>query len=178
MQVHFYIIEGTGEAELEEAASSFLKQFYGTADIIPSEIIIALDFEDKQLIEDWLSSRRGGRVHVKVPQRGEKLHMVEMVSENARIELKRFSEKASQTDAVQEGLREMASLLGLEEIPARIEAYDISNTGSSEIVASMVVFENGKAAKKEYRRFKVRSTEIPNDYASMQEVLYRRFKHA
>ncbi len=174
----FYIIEGTGEAELQETAPSFLKQFYGTADIIPSEIIIAVDFEDKDLVEDWLSSRRGTRVHVKVPQRGEKLHMVEMVSENARIELKRFTEKASQPDGVQEGLREMTGLLGLDEIPRRIEAYDISNTGSSEIVASMVVFEDGKAAKKEYRRFKVRSAEIQNDYASMQEVLYRRFKHA
>lgn len=174
----FYIIEGTGEAELQETASSFLKQFYGTADIIPSEIIVAVDFEDIELVEDWLSSRRGARVHVKVPRRGEKLHMVEMVAENARIELSRFSEKASQHDEVQEGLREMSDLLGLGEIPHRIEAYDISNTGSSEIVASMVVFEDGKPAKKEYRRFKVRSTEIQNDYASMQEVLYRRFRHA
>jgi excinuclease ABC subunit C len=80
----FYIIEGTGEAELQETASSFLKQFYGTADIIPSEIIVAVDFEDIELVEDWLSSRRGARVHVKVPRRGEKLHMVEMVAENAR----------------------------------------------------------------------------------------------
>ncbi len=174
----FYIIEGTGEAELQETAPSFLKQFYGTADIIPSEIIIAVDFEDKDLVEDWLSSRRGSRVHVKVPQRGEKQHMVEMVSENARIELKRFTEKAAQPDGIQEGLREMAGLLGLDEVPQRIEAYDISNTGSSEIVASMVVFEDGRAAKKEYRRFKVRSSEIQNDYASMQEVLYRRFRHA
>ena len=174
----FFILEGTGEAELDETAPSFLKQFYGTANIIPSEIIIAVDFEDKELIENWLGSRKGGRVHVKVPRRGEKLHMVEMVSENARIELKRFRDKASLPDGVQEGLREMAGLLGLEKLPNRIEAYDISNTGSSEIVASMVVFEEGKAAKKEYRRFKIRSTEVQNDYASMQEVLYRRFKHA
>ncbi len=174
----FYTIEGTGEAELQETVSSFLKQFYQTADIIPSEIIVALDFEDKELIEDWLGSRRGGRVHVKVPQRGEKLHLVEMVAENARIELKHFNERISQSDGVQEGLREMADLLGLEEVPGRIEAYDISNTGSSEIVASMAVFEDGKTAKKEYRRFKIRSSEIQNDYASMQEVLYRRFKHA
>jgi excinuclease ABC subunit C len=174
----FYIIEGTGEAELQETASSFMKQFYGEADIIPSEIITAVDIEDKELVEDWLSERRGGRVHVKVPQRGEKLHMVEMVAENARIELKRFSEKASQRDKVQEGLQEMADLLGLGEIPRRIEAYDISNTGSTEIVASMIVFEDGKPAKKEYRRFKVRSTEIQNDYASIQEVIYRRFRHA
>ncbi|NLK87881.1 MAG: excinuclease ABC subunit UvrC [Clostridiaceae bacterium] len=174
----FYIIEGNGEAELQETASSFLKQFYGTAKIIPSEIIIAIDIEDKELVEDWLSSRRGTRVYVRVPRRGEKLHMVEMVAENARIELKRFSEKASHQDGVQEGLGEMAGLLGLGEIPCRIEAYDISNTGSSEIVASMVVFEDGKPAKKEYRRFRVRSTETQNDYASMQEVLYRRFRHA
>jgi len=172
------MIEGSGDAELKETVTSFLKQFYGAADTIPGEIITAVEPEDKELIEDWLSSLRGRRVHLKVPQRGEKLHMAEMVSENARIELKRFNDQMTRSGSIQEGFLEMTELLGLSEAPARIEAYDISNTGSSEIVASMVVFENGAAAKKEYRRFKIRSTEIQNDYASMQEVLYRRFRHA
>ncbi|HPV02194.1 MAG TPA: excinuclease ABC subunit UvrC [Clostridiales bacterium] len=174
----FFIIEGSGTAELAETASSFLKQFYGTADMIPPEIIIGADVEDRELIEDWLSSRRGGRVHIRVPKRGEKARMVEMVAKNAQIELDRFNEEMRKADGVQEGLKELAKMLRLDAVPERIEAYDISNTGSSEIAASMVVFENGMPAKKEYRRFRIRSTDTQNDYASMQEVLYRRLKHA
>jgi excinuclease ABC subunit C len=174
----YFIIEGNGETELKETASSFLKQYYGSADIIPKEIISSVDADDRELIEDWLTSLRGRRVHVRVPRRGEKLHMAEMVSKNAGLELKRFNEEVKKTGGVQEGLREMAEIIGYDGIPGRIEAYDISNTGSSEIVASMVVFEDGTAAKKEYRRFRIRSTETQNDYASMQEVLYRRFRHA
>ncbi len=174
----FFIIEGTGEGELNDLASSFLKQFYNTVAMIPAEIIIAAEPEDTQVIEDWLSTKRGGRVHVRVPKRGEKMHMVEMVTENARIELNRFNEKMTGGGPVQEGLQGVAELLGMEKKPERLEAYDISNTGTSEVVASMVVFEKGLPAKKEYRRFKIRSTDIQNDYASMQEVLYRRFKRA
>ena len=174
----FFIIQGSGEAELSETASSFLKQFYGTADLIPPEIITGADVEDRELIEDWLSARRGGRVHVRVPKRGEKLRMAEMVAKNAKIELDRFNDEMRKADGVQEGLKELAGILGLDGIPERIEAYDISNTGSSEIVASMVVFENGIPAKKEYRRFRIRSTDTQNDYASMQEVLHRRLTHA
>ena len=174
----FFIIEGTGEGELKDLASSFLKQFYNTVAMIPAEIIIAAEPEDSQVIEDWLSAKRGGRVHLRVPKRGEKMHLVEMVMENARIELNRFNEKMTGGGPVQEGLQGMAVLLGLEQKPERLEAYDISNTGTSEVVASMVVFEKGLPAKKEYRRFKIRSTNIQNDYASMQEVLHRRFIHA
>ena len=143
-----FIVQGSGEAELAETASSFLKQFYGTADMIPPEIITGADVEDRELIEDWLGSRRGRRVHVRVPKRGEKVRMVEMVAKNARIELERFNEEMRKADGVQKGLKELAGMLGLEGPPGRIEAYDISNTGSSEIVASMAVFENGMPAKK------------------------------
>jgi len=174
----FFIIEGTGEGELNDLASSFLKQFYNKVDMIPAEIIIAAEPEDTQLIEDWLTVKRGGRVRVRIPKRGEKMHLVEMVTENARIELNRFKEKLAGGGPVQEGLQGVAQYLGMEQKPERLEAYDISNTGTSEIVASMVVFEKGLPAKKEYRRFKIRSTGIQNDYASMQEVIYRRFKHA
>lgn len=174
----FFIIEGTGEGELNDLASSFLKQFYNTVAMIPAEIIIAAEPEDTQVIEDWLSTKRGGRVHVRIPKRGEKMHMVEMVTENARIELNRFNEKMTGGGPVQEGLQGMAELLGMAQKPERLEAYDISNTGTSEMVASMVVFEKGLPAKKEYRRFKIRSTDIQNDYASMQEVLHRRFIRA
>lgn len=173
----FFIIEGTGEVELSELASSFLKQFYSTAAMIPPEVIIAAEPEDLKVIEEWLSSQRGGRVHLRVPKRGEKMHMVEMVSENARIELDRFNARISKDDSVQEGLKGMAELIGLKEAPERLEAFDISNTGTSEVVASMVVFEKGLPAKKEYRRFKIKSTDKQNDYAAMQEVIFRRFKH-
>jgi len=173
----FFIIEGTGEVELNELASSFLKQFYSTATMIPGEIVIAAEPEDLDVIEEWLGSQRGGRVHLRVPKRGEKMHLVEMVSENARIELDRFNARVSGGDSGQEGLRGMSELLGLKQAPERLEAYDISNTGTSEVVASMVVFEKGLPAKKEYRRFKINSADKQNDYAAMQEVLFRRFKH-
>lgn len=174
----FFIIEGTGEGELGELVSSFLKQFYGNAAVVPPEIIVAAEFDDIGVVEDWLSVKRGGRVHVKVPKRGEKLHMAGMVSENARIELDRFSGKITEGKPVLECLQEMARMLGLPKPPARLEAYDISNTGTSEIVASMVVFANGLPDRKEYRRFKIRSVGVQNDYACMQEVLHRRFRHA
>jgi len=172
----FYIIEGAGEAELKELASSFLKQFYGIASMIPPEIIIETDFEDREIVEQWLSSKRGGKVRLKVPQRGEKLHLVEMVKENARLELMRFNDKLSGKEPVQKGLKELSEMLGLPKVPERIEAYDVSNTGASEIVSSMVVFEKGIPAKKEYRRFKMRSVGEQNDYASMQETIFRRFR--
>ncbi|HPZ06290.1 MAG TPA: excinuclease ABC subunit UvrC, partial [Clostridiales bacterium] len=174
----YFIIEGSGEAELTETASSFLKQFYGTAEMIPQEIITGADVEDKELIENWLSTKRGARVYVRVPKRGDKVRMVEMVAKNARIELERFNEEMRKAEGVKEALKELSAMLGLDGTPGRIEAYDISNTGSSEITASMVVFEDGAAAKKEYRRFRIRSTDVQNDYASMQEVLYRRLKRA
>jgi excinuclease ABC subunit C len=174
----FFIIEGSGEGELGELASSFLKQFYGDAAVVPPEIIVAAEFDDVGVVEGWLSSKRGGRVRIRIPKRGEKLHMAEMVSENARIELERFSGKTAEGKSVLECLREMARMLGLPEPPARLEAYDISNTGTSEVVASMVVFANGLPDRKEYRRFKIRSVDMQNDYACMQEVLYRRFRHA
>ncbi|MGE5613245.1 MAG: excinuclease ABC subunit UvrC [Bacillota bacterium] len=174
----FFIIEGSGEGEPGELASSFLKQFYGDAAVVPPEIVVAAEFDDAGVVEDWLSSKRGGRVRIIVPKRGEKLHMAEMVSENARIELERFSGKISDRKPAMECLGEMARLLGLPEPPVRLEAYDISNTGSSEMVASMVVFTGGLPDRKEYRRFRIRSIDVQNDYASMQEVLYRRFRHA
>jgi excinuclease ABC, C subunit len=174
-----YIFEGVGEGETEELLSSFIKQFYDSAAFIPSEIILQEQVSDQELLESWLTTKRQGRVHITVPRRGGKLQMVEMVAQNADIALKQFKEKLeSQGDTLREGLQGMAEILGLDRIPERIEAYDISNTGTSEIVASMVVFEDGRPDKKEYRRFKIKSTSGQNDYASMQEVIYRRFKHA
>lgn len=175
-----FIFEGIGEGETQELISSFIKQFYsGKGSGIPSEILLQENVDEVDIMENWLGIIRGGRVHIRVTQRGEKLHLVRMVSQNARIALQQFRERISvEGEALKEGLNGMADILGLKKPPHRIEAYDISNTGTSEIVASMVVFEDGLPLKKEYRRFRVKTIDSQNDYASMQEVIYRRFKHA
>lgn len=174
-----FIFEGVGDGETEELMASFVKQFYSTAAYVPGEVILQEDVDELNIIESWLSNKRAGRVHIRVPRRGEKLHLVEMVAQNAALALNQFREKLmNEGDAVREGLQGLADLLELPGIPSRIEAYDISNTGASEMVGSMVVFEDGKPARKEYRRFKVKSQGGQNDYGSMQEVLYRRFRHA
>ncbi len=174
-----FIFEGVGQSETEELLSSFIKQFYDTAAYIPGEILLQEQAGEHEILESWLSVKRQGKVHITVPQRGGKHHLMEMVSRNAAIALAQFKEKLTREgSALQEGLQGLAEITGLEEIPVRMEAYDISNTGTSEIVASMVVFENGSPAKKEYRRFKIKTIDRQNDYASMQETLYRRFKRA
>lgn len=175
-----FIFEGFGGGETQELMASFLKQFYGDkAAAIPPEILLQEGIEEAEVMEDWLGIIRGGRVHIRVPQRGEKQHLVEMVSQNAQLALQQFHDRVSAGgDALKEGLTGMAEILGLPEPPHRIEAYDISNTGTSEIVASMVVFTDGQPLKKDYRRFRIKTLDRQNDYASMQEVIYRRFKHA
>jgi len=174
-----FIFEGVGESETEELLSSFIKQFYDSAAYIPGEIIVQEQAGELGILESWLSIKRQGKVRITVPQKGGKHHLVEMVAQNAAIALDQFREKLSREgNSLGEGLQGLAGITGLEIIPARIEAYDISNTGLSEIVASMVVFEDGKAVGKEYRRFKIKSVDRQNDYASMQETIYRRFKRA
>lgn len=174
-----FIFEGVGDVDDRELMSSFVKQFYSSTAYVPNEILLQEDIDELNIIESWLSGKRASKVHIKVPRRGEKHQLIEMVSQNALIALNQFKDRMKKEELTSnEGLRGMTELLGLEEVPERIEAYDISNTGSSEIVASMVVFENGKAANKEYRRFKIKSLDSQNDYASMQEVIFRRFKHA
>ena len=174
-----FIFQGVGENETEELLSSFIKQFYDSAVYIPGEIILQEQAGELELIESWLSVKRQGKVRITVPKRGGKQHMIEMVAQNAAIALSQFTEKlAREGDSLREGLQGLADILELAQIPGRIEAFDISNTGSSEIVASMAVFENGLPAKKEYRRFKIRTIDRQNDYAGMQETIYRRFKRA
>lgn len=174
-----FIFEGVGEGETEELIASFIKQFYTAAANIPAEIMLQEDIDDLNLIESWLGSKRGGRVHIRVPKKGGKLHLMEMVSQNACIALNQFRERlAGEGPAVREGLQRLSEILGMGRVPGRIEAYDISNTGTTEMVASMVVFEEGLPAKREYRRFRIRSSDRQDDYACMQEVLFRRFRHA
>ena len=174
-----FIFEGIGENETEELLSSFIKQFYDSAAYIPGEIIVQEQAGELGILESWLSVKRQGKVRITVPQKGGKHHLVEMVARNAAIALEQFREKLTREgNALREGLQGLAEITGLEKIPGRIEAYDISNTGSSEIVASMVVFQDGLSARKEYRRFKIKTIDRQNDYASMQEIIYRRFKRA
>ena len=174
-----FIFEGVGEGETGELLASFIKQFYISAAYVPGEIILQEETDDSSLMESWLSTKRGGKVSIRIPRKGEKLHLVEMVSQNALIALKQFKERLIRDgSAIHEGLEGLAGILGLKRIPGRMEAYDISNTGTSEMVASMVVFEGGLPDKKEYRRFKIKTSDRQNDYASMQEVVFRRFRHA
>lgn len=180
-----FIFEGIGDVQDGELMTSFLKQFYSSAAYVPPEIVLQDGtvrqeaFDELNIIERWLTEKRAARVHIKVPRKGEKRHLVDMVAQNAVIALNQYKDRLKNEDgAKSEGLNKLVELLGLEEIPRRIEAYDISNTGTSEMVASMVVFEDGAPANSQYRRFKIKAVDTQNDYASMQEVIYRRFKHA
>lgn len=174
-----FIFEGAGDTDNKELMTSFIKQFYNSTSYIPGEILLQEDIDELNIIERWLTEKREARVYIKVPRKGEKLHLIEMVSQNALITLNQFVDRVKKEEtSKREGINSIKELLNLEEAPKRIEAYDISNTGSSEIVASMIVFVNGAPANKEYRKFKIKSVDKPNDYASMQEVIYRRFKRA
>lgn len=157
--------------------STFIRQFYANTVFLPKELMLECEIEDQKLIEEWLSSRRQSRVYLKVPKRGTRSHLVQMAHENAEIALKMDRERIRMEEGRTIGaMQEIASLLGLGHL-SRVEAYDISNTSGVESVGSMVVFEKGKPKRSDYRKFKIRTVEGPNDYASMREVLERRLRH-
>ncbi len=157
--------------------STFIRQFYANTVFLPKELMMECEIEDQKLIEEWLSSRRQSRVYLKVPKRGTRSHLVQMAHENAEIALKMDRERIRMEEGRTIGaMQEIASLLGLGHL-SRVEAYDISNTSGVESVGSMVVFEKGKPKRSDYRKFKIRTVEGPNDYASMREVLGRRLRH-
>ncbi len=170
-----FVFEGEGNEDIRYTLSTFIKQFYNNVQFVPHEIVLQQGIEDSEIIEQWLTDKRGFKVNLRIPQRGELVKLVKMVAQNAEISLKLHGERLKRESSVhEEGLKKLAKLLRLECIPDRIESYDISNTGSTEIVASMVVFEKGRPAREEYRKFKMKSVSEQNDYASMQETLYRR----
>ncbi|MDQ7842532.1 MAG: excinuclease ABC subunit UvrC [Armatimonadota bacterium] len=171
-QEHF-ILEGAGGATTGEILSEFIKQYYQDAPSLPPEVVLQEAVEDAELIATWLGDRRGGRVQVVVPQRGDRRRLVEMAAENAALFLQH--ERARRTGLEGAAVKELQEVLGLETPPFRIEAYDISNFQSGESVGSMVVFEGGRPLKRDYRRFRMKWTEGPNDYAMLQEMLRRRF---
>ena len=168
------------QAEQQEPATylgEFLKQYYDGMPYIPKEISMETEPEDRELIEEWLTAKRGRAVHIRVPKIGGKEHLVALAKQNAQMVLRQDLEKITREEKRTRGaVTEIAELLGLTEIH-RMESYDISNIGGFQSVGSMVVFHDGKPRKSEYRKFRIKSVNGPNDYASMEEVLTRRFLH-
>ncbi|WP_073194396.1 excinuclease ABC subunit UvrC [Caloranaerobacter azorensis] len=172
-----FILTDISETTRSEILSSFVKQFYMNSSFIPKEILIETNIQDEELISRWLSQKRGSKVQIKVPVRGEKNLLMEMVRKNAMETLENQSEKIKRKIQLSRAaLNELADLLGLDKIPERIEAFDISNIQGVESVGSMVVFQEGQPKKSDYRRFKIKSVSGPNDYKSMEEIIYRRFE--
>lgn len=171
-----FILEDTYNEERGEILSSFIKQFYIGSAYIPKEIILEEEIEDMEILSKWLREKRGNKVTITVPKRGEKLDLIEMVRKNAMDMLNkygdRFLKKAREN---QKALEEIRNALGLERELNRIEAFDVSNIRGVEPVGSMVVFERGEPKKSDYRRFRIRSRNTPDDYGSLEEVLTRRF---
>lgn len=157
--------------------SSFIKQFYTGTPFIPREIMLPEEIEDRAVIEEWLGGKRGGRVYLRVPKKGTKEKLVELAARNAEIVLNQDKDRIKREEGRTIGaMKEIAGLLGLEDV-VRVEAYDISNISGFESVGSMIVYERGKPKRSDYRKFKIRSVKGPDDYASMNEVLTRRFEH-
>ena len=175
-----FMLKGTEGLSRAEVMGAFIKQYYNSVDIIPGEILLAEELkEEAGVIEKWLTEKRGARVYLKTPRRGEKKKLVDMAAKNAGITLEQVrTEETSRRDDVKGALEGLASALGLARPPHRLECYDISNIQGRESVASMVVFQDGLPAKDQYRRFKISTVEGPDDFASMQEVLRRRFTRA
>jgi|LFRM01.2.fsa_nt_gb excinuclease ABC subunit C len=171
-----FIMEDNFMEDKNEILNSFIKQFYiGTA-YVPKEIIIENEIEDLDIITKWLENKRGSKVSIIVPKRGEKFALLELVSKNAKDMLNKYGDKFLKKHRENiKALEEIQNVIDLEELPVRIEAFDISNISGVESVGSMVVFENGEAKKSDYRRFRIRSVTTPDDYGSLEEVLRRRF---
>jgi excinuclease ABC subunit C len=170
-------LSGVQDEEDGDIMASFLKQFYAGTPYIPKEIFLGTRTEDEELITEWLTTKRGQKVYLKVPQKGDKEKLVELARKNAELVLNQDLEKIKREEAKTVGaLKELAAYLDIP-LVERIESFDISNTSGFESVGSMVVYEKGKPKKADYRKFKIRTIQGPDDYASMYEVLTRRFTH-
>ena len=173
---HFYLRVAKGDTKAQ-VLSSFLKQFYAGTPFIPSEIMLQSEIEDADIIEEWLTTRRKQKVHIRVPKKGTKEKLVELALENARMVLSKDRERIKREEGRTFGaVHEVEEWLGLKNV-VRMEAYDISNISGFESVGSMVVYEKGRPKRSDYRKFKIKWVQGPNDYASMEEVLTRRFTH-
>ena len=174
---HYHVSVAGGDTEAD-VLSSFVKQYYAGTPFLPGEIYIPCELEDMEVIGSWLTKKRGKKVEILVPKRGRKEKMLELAAQNAKIVLRQDKDRIKREEERTTGaLKEIEGWLNLTHID-RIEAYDISNTSGMESVGSMVVFEGGKPKRNDYRKFRIKSVQGPNDYASMYEVLTRRFERA
>ena len=173
---HFHLKGSYGEKE-NDMLQAFIKQFYAGTPFIPREVMVEYEVTESELIEKWLSEKRGGKVSIIVPKKGQKERLVELAHKNAAMVLTKDMEKIKREEERSTGaMKQISGWLGLEDA-SRVESYDISNISGFLSVGSMVVFDDGKPKKSEYRKFRIKTVEGPNDYASMYEVLKRRFSH-
>jgi excinuclease ABC subunit C len=173
----YFVLDGAADETDAEVITSFVKQFYDEAAYIPPEILLPHEIDEALVIQDWLRSRRGNKVVIKVPRRGHKRGLVEMAAENAAETLGHLRAQWMRDESKQStALAELQEYLGLQSPPNRIECYDISTTQGSATTGAMVVFVKGVAHKSDYRRFRIRTVEGTDDYASMREMLRRRFQ--
>ena len=173
---HFYLRISKGESK-GSILDSFIKQYYAGTPYIPGELMLQEDVEERELLETWLTAKRGQKVTLRIPKKGTKEKLVELAAENARLALTKDKERLKREEGRTIGaVKEIVSLLGLDEI-TRMEAYDISNTNGFESVGSMVVYERGRPKRNDYRKFKIKGIKGADDYGSMREVLTRRFTH-
>ena len=173
---HFHVTIGNEDTP-REVLSTFIRQYYAGTPFIPREIMLQMEIDDAEVVGQWLSSRRGQKIHIRVPKKGSREKLVELAARNARMVLEQDREKIRREEGRTIGaVREVAGWLKLGYV-RRMEAYDISNINGFETVGSMVVYEKGKPCRSDYRRFRLRTVAGPDDYASMREVLTRRFTH-
>ncbi len=173
---HFYMTHISGN-ERGQVLLDFVKQFYAGTPFIPKELMLQEEIEDIEVLEKWLSARKGSRVYIRVPKKGTKERLVELAAKNAALVLSQDKEKIKREEGRTIGAaKEIAALIGIEGI-SRMEAYDISNISGFANVGSMVVYEKGKPKRSDYRKFKIKTVSGPDDYACMKEVLTRRFVH-
>ena len=173
---HFYMTHVSGNKKAQ-VLLDFVKQFYAGTPFIPRELMLQEDIEDVEILERWLSARKGSRVYIRVPRKGAKEKLVELAARNAALVLSQDREKIRREEGRTIGaVKEIAALIGVESI-TRMEAYDISNISGFANVGSMVVYEKGRPKRSDYRKFRIRTVSGPDDYACMKEVLARRFLH-
>jgi excinuclease ABC subunit C len=173
-----FILDGAADAPPAEAVQQFLKQYYSDAPEVPREILLPVEIEERNIVQAWLRQRKGSAVTVEVPQQGEKARLVDLAAANAQQALNSWTQELAGKEAwAEDAMGQLQEALELPSMPVRVEGYDISNIQGAAPVGSMVVTENGEAARSEYRRFKIRyHPESPNDFAMMHEVITRRLK--
>jgi len=173
---HFHVTIGAEDTK-KEVLSTFISQYYAGTPFVPKEIMLPMEINDANVVAEWLSAKRGQKVYIRVPKKGQREKLVELAEQNAVMVLTQDREKIRREEGRTIGaVKEIADLLDLGYVK-RMEAYDISNTNGYESVGSMVVYERGKPCRSDYRKFKLKTVTGPDDYASMREVLTRRFSH-